>query len=83
MKEAANRGGLTSAAVVRPLASLLPDRFSAGQGARNPSTGMCGVPCRQEAALGSKRPRSRGKSVVQPGPWNNFAAVPKFRQFQK
>jgi hypothetical protein len=61
---------LTSAAVVRPSTSLLRDRFSAGQGARNPSTGMCEVPCRREAALGSKRPRSRGKSVFQTGPWN-------------
>src|SRR5258705_12732662 len=68
--------GLTSAAAARPSTSPLHDPFSADRGRRIRSTGTCAVPRHREAALGSKWPRSRGKSVVQPGPYDHFAAVP-------
>src|SRR5258705_10678769 len=43
---------LTLAAVVRPLTSPLPYRFSAGRDRHTRSTGTCAVPCRREAAQG-------------------------------
>ena len=67
-EEAASVGGLTLAAVARPLTTPSPDRFSADRGGCNRDTGTCVVPCRREAALGSRWPRSRGKSVVRRGP---------------
>jgi hypothetical protein len=73
---------LTSVAVARLLASPSPDPFSADQGGRNRHTGTCAALCRREAAPGSRKPRNRGTSVVQLGPWNNSAAGPELGQFQ-
>src|SRR6266478_1417761 len=76
LKKGEARSGPTSAAVARPLASPLPDRFSADRDGRIRSTGTSVVPRHREAALGSKWPRNRGKSDVQPGPCDHFAPVP-------
>jgi hypothetical protein len=73
---------LTSAAEARPLTSPLPYRFSVDLGHHIRSTGACAVPCHQEAALGSRRPRTWGRSVVQLGPYDNFAATRVTRQFK-
>jgi hypothetical protein len=73
---------LTSAAEARPLTSPLPYRFSVDLGHHIRSTGACAVPCHQEAALGSRRPRTWGRSVVQLGPYDNFAATQVTRQFK-
>jgi hypothetical protein len=78
LKKGEARSGPTSAAVARPLTSPLPDPFSADRGGRNRDTGTCAVRCRREAAQGSKRPRSRGKSVVRLAHGTIFAPVPKF-----
>src|SRR6266478_6802737 len=83
LKKGEARSGPTSAAVARPLASPLPDRFSADRDGRIRSTGTSVVPRHREAALGSKWPRNRGKSDVQPSPWDNICAGSDSRQFQK
>ena len=67
IRDAAGRR-LIWAAVARPSASPWLSLTSAGLGGRNRYTGTCVVLCRREAARGSRRPRSRGKSVVWPGP---------------
>jgi hypothetical protein len=71
---ATSLGRLILAAVARSLAraSPSPSRIAAGLAARNRAIGTCAVPCRREAPLGSRKPRSRGKSVVQLGPWEQF-----------
>ena len=76
--EEASGSGLSLAAVARPLTSPLPYQFSADRGRRSQNTGMCAVPCRREAALGSRRPRSGGRLVVVPGPSRRF--FPQFRK---
>ena len=53
------------------------------QNAHNRDTGTCAVRCRQEAAPGSGKARTRDRSVVPTGPWDNFAANQNHRQFQK
>jgi hypothetical protein len=65
----------TSAAVARSLASPLPCQFSAGRAGRNRSIGTCADLCRREAAPGSDKPRSRGKSVVRLGPCHNLKSL--------
>ena len=68
LKKGEARDRPTSAAVVRPSASPLPYRFSAGRVRRNRSIGTSVVPCHWEAALGSRKPRNGGKLVVWPVP---------------
>jgi hypothetical protein len=82
LKKGEARSGPTSAAVARPLASPLPDRFSADRDGRIRSTGTSVVPRHREAALGSITPRNGGKLVVQPVPYDNVSVCPKTRQFQ-
>jgi hypothetical protein len=67
---------------IRREANPTPGQTLRDRGGRNRSTGTCADPCRREAALGSGEPRSRGKSVVPLGPWDNFAAAQNARQFQ-
>lgn len=71
--------GLTSAALAHRSASRLPHPFSADRGGRNRDIETCAVPCRPKAALASRPPRSGGKSIFQPRPWNNSA--PPMEQF--
>ena len=65
------------AAVARPSTSPSLFRFSGDQGRRSQSTGMCAFPCHQEAALGSRTPRNRGKLVARPVPCDKSPLVRK------
>src|SRR4029077_6792940 len=49
---------------------------------RNPGIAWCACPCRRAAMQGPRRPRTRGKSDVEPGPWNNSANGQNVRQFK-